>query len=155
MDDNTLTFLPVSLRAGNILIVGGGRVATHKASILRRHTRDVHIIGTSLSDEIKRLGFDYEERPVEKEDIRKARIVFICTGDRELNRELKGEAERWHVLASVCDDPELCDFTSPAICTVEGGVTIAVASDARDVRRSIRIRDRIRELIDNGTLSVD
>ncbi len=150
-----MTFLPVSLRAGNILIVGGGRVATHKAGILRRYTRDVRIIGTSLSDEIKKLGFEYEERPIEKEDIRTARIVFICTGDKALNRELKEEAEHWHVLASVCDDPELCDFTSPAICPVEGGVTIAVASDARDVRRSIRIRDRIRELIENGTLSVD
>lgn len=130
-------------------------MATHKASILRRHTRDVRIIGTSLSDAIKRLGFEYEERPIEKEDIHNARIVFICTGDRELNRELKREAEHWHVLASVCDDPELCDFTSPAICTLEGGVTIAVASDARDVRRSIRIRDRIKKLIANGTLSID
>ncbi len=155
MEENALTFLPISLRAGNILIVGGGRVATHKAGILRRYTRDARIIGASLSDEIKRLGFEYEERPIEKEDIRKARIVFICTGDRELNRELKEEAERWQVLASVCDDPELCDFTSPAICSVDGGVTIAVASDARDVRRSIRIRDRIRELIENGALSTE
>ncbi len=155
MDDNSLTFLPVSLRAGNILIVGGGRVATHKATILKRYTDDVRIVGAELSDEIKNLGFAYEERRVELADLRSARIVFICTGDHELNRELKMEAERWHVLASVCDAPELCDFTSPAICSVGDGVTISVASDSRDVKRSIRIRNRIQELIDNGILAID
>lgn len=82
-------------------------------------------------------------------------MAYICTGDHELNRKLKQEAERRHVLASVCDSPELCDFTSPAICDVGEGVTISVASDSKDVRRAIRIRDRIRELIDDGTLQTD
>ena len=155
MESSTLTFLPVSIRADNILVVGGGRVATHKATILKRYTDDVRIVGAELSDEIKSLGFAYEERRVELEDLRGARIVFICTGDHELNRRLKIDAERWHVLASVCDAPELCDFTSPAICAVGDGVTISVASDSRDVKRSIRIRDRIQELIANGVLAID
>jgi siroheme synthase (precorrin-2 oxidase/ferrochelatase) len=47
----------------------------------------------------------------------------------------------------------LCDFVSPAIYK-EGHVTIAVASNGRNVRQSIRIRDRIRELAQLGTLII-
>lgn len=150
-----LTFLPVSLRTGGIVVIGGGRVATHKVSILRKYTRDIRIIGATVSDELKQSGLPYEEREVKPEDLSGARIAFICTGDHELNATLKREAERRRVIASVCDSPELCDFTSPAICDIGDGVTIAVASDARDVRRSIRIRDRIKQLIADGTLQID
>lgn len=150
-----LTFLPVSVRTGGIVVIGGGRVATHKVSVLMRYTSDIRIIGASVSDELKRSGLPYEEREATANDLDGARIAFICTGDHELNAALKSEAERRHVLASVCDSPDLCDFTSPAICAVGDGVTIAVASDARDVRRSIRIRDRIKKLIDDGILQTD
>lgn len=151
----SLTFLPVSIRTGHIVVIGGGRVATHKVSILLRYTTDIRIVGTSVSDELKQSGLPYEEREARADDFDGARIAFICTGDHELNAKLKQEAEARHVIASVCDSPDLCDFTSPAICALGDGMTIAVASDARDVRRSIRIRDRIKKLIDDGILQTD
>lgn len=150
-----LSFLPVSIRTGGIVVIGGGRVATHKVSILLRYTTDIRIVGVSISDELKQSGLPYKEREVRAADLDGARIAFICTGNHALNAEMKHEAERRHVLASVCDSPELCDFTSPAICALGDGMTIAVASDARDVRRSIRIRDRIKKLIDDGILQTD
>lgn len=150
-----LTFLPVSVRAGGIVVIGGGKVATHKVKLLLRHTDDIRIIGSAISEELKNSGLAYEERAVTAKDLDGVRMAYICTGDHELNRKLKQEAERRHVMASVCDSPELCDFTSPAICDVGEGVTISVASDSKDVRRAIRIRDRIRELIDDGTLQTD
>ena len=57
---------------------------------------------------------------------------------------VKQDAEQRHVLASVCDNPSLCDFTSPAIFR-QGDLTVAVSSDAKDVRRSMRIRDVIQD----------
>ncbi|MBF4212938.1 bifunctional precorrin-2 dehydrogenase/sirohydrochlorin ferrochelatase, partial [Pseudomonas donghuensis] len=62
-------------------------------------------------------------------------------------------AER-HILTSVCDDPAQCDFISPAIYRNDN-LTIAVGSDSRDVKRSIRVRNRIKELIENDTLQID
>ena len=150
-----LTFLPVSIRTGGILVIGGGRVATHKVRLLMRHTSDIRVIGAAISDELKESGLPYEEREVEARDLDMAKLLFICTGDHDLNRRLKDEAARRRIPASVCDSPELCDFTSPAICDVTDGVTIAVASDAKDVMRSIRIRDRIKQLIADGTLQID
>jgi precorrin-2 dehydrogenase/sirohydrochlorin ferrochelatase len=50
------------------------------------------------------------------------------------------------VLVSVCDDPSLCDFISPAIVRDEN-ICIAVTSNATDVKRSIRIRDRVKDWI--------
>jgi siroheme synthase (precorrin-2 oxidase/ferrochelatase) len=48
----------------------------------------------------------------------------------------------------------LCDFVSPAIFR-QDHVTIAVGSDAREVKRSIRIRNRIMDLIEKGILQMD
>ena len=151
-----MDFLPVSIRikGQKVLIVGGGHVATHKAQILRRFTEDATVIAPEISQDMKELGFTWKEKAFEKQDLDGVSLMFICTGNHALNRQILEMAHKHHVLASVCDNPALCDFTSPAIAKEEG-LTIAVASDGKDVRRSIRVRNRIKELIDNGILSLD
>lgn len=151
-----MEFLPIEIRIEGkaLLIVGGGRVASHKAHILSRFTSGARVVAPSVSDEIKKLPFAWEEREWEPRDLDGVWMVFICTGDRETNSRIKREAERRGVLASVCDCPGECDFVSPAVWR-EGNMTIAVGSDGRDVRRAIRLRDRIARLVDEGILKID
>ena len=151
-----MNFLPININISQkkVLIVGGGNVATHKARILSRFTTNVTVVATEISPEIKALGYEWKEKEIEKQDLAGYAIVFICTGDHMLNATVKQWAEEVNALASVCDNVPLCDFTSPAIERREN-LTIAVASDAQDVKRSIRIRNRIKELIDTGVLSTE
>ena len=151
-----MDFLPINIRISdsNILIVGGGRVATHKATILSRFTDKATVIASEVSDKIKALPFKWEERPFAPSDLQGVSLLFVCTGDHALNHQIKLMANRLGILTSVCDSPDECDFTSPAIFR-SGDMTIAVASDAKDVRRSIRIRDRIKKAIENDCLQVD
>lgn len=151
-----MDFLPINIRISDarILIVGGGRVATHKAQILSRFTDRATIVAPDISDAIKALPFHWLERPFEPSDLDGTTLLFVCTGDHALNRRIRRLATERGILTSVCDAPADCDFTSPAIYR-DGDLTIAVASDSKDVRRSIRIRDRIKHLITHDQLPVD
>jgi precorrin-2 dehydrogenase / sirohydrochlorin ferrochelatase len=76
--------------------------------------------------------------------------VFACTGDGDLNRRVVSDARRLGILVGAADDPEYCDFISPAIFR-KGYMSVAVSSNARNVKKSIAWRDRIEELFLNET----
>lgn len=150
-----MDFLPISIRITHIILVGNSREALHKATILSRYTDKVTVVAPEISSEMRRLPFRFEERPFRESDLDGAPLLFICTGDADENHRIKALAESRHVLASVCDDTRHCDFISPAISHQPGDdITIAVSSDAKDVRRAIRVRNRINELINNNLLSI-
>ena len=151
-----MEFLPINIRISDahILIVGGGRVATHKATILSRFTDKVTVIAPQVSDGIKTLPFKWQERDFSEADLEGVTLLFVCTGNHPLNHHIHSLARLRGILTSVCDSPDECDFTSPAIYR-DGDLTISVASDGKDVRRSIRIRDRIKEAIEHDSIQID
>lgn len=151
-----MDYLPITIKivSTNILIVGGGKVATHKAQILARFTDKATVIAPEISEELRALPFRIIAKEFEPIDLDGIDLLFVCTGNHELNHEIKRLAAQRHILTSVCDDPAECDFISPAIYRDEN-LTIAVGSDSRDVKRSIRVRNRIQELIENGTLDIE
>ena len=142
-------FLPVNINIENrrILIIGGGRVGLHKAQILARYTDSATVVSPAFRDGFDALPFTLVRKEYVPQDLDGAFMVYICTENSELNRQIKQDARQRGVLASVCDCPELCDFTSPAIFR-KNNMTVAVASDAKDVRRSMKIRDAIAENFD-------
>ncbi|MBE6312377.1 MAG: bifunctional precorrin-2 dehydrogenase/sirohydrochlorin ferrochelatase [Bacteroidales bacterium] len=151
-----MDFLPIGIRISNarILIVGGGRVATHKALILNRFTNRVTVVAPDISADIRNLPFQCIERCFQPSDLEGVTLLYICTNNRQLNRSIREAAEREGVLVNVCDSPSECDFVSPAVFG-SGSLTISVASDAKDVKRSIRVRNNIKEAIENGSLRID
>lgn len=152
-----MDFLPISVRITdtNILIVGNGKEARHKARILHRFTDKVTVIAPEIDDEVKQLPFRTIERDFQESDLEGVQLLFVFTGNRELDYRIKETASRRGILTSVIDDPAHCDFISPAISNRKGdNLSIAVGSDAKDVRRAIRVRNRINELIEDNTLDI-
>ncbi|MDR2774550.1 MAG: bifunctional precorrin-2 dehydrogenase/sirohydrochlorin ferrochelatase [Tannerella sp.] len=151
MEKEELMFLPVSVNITNkkILIIGGGKVGYHKATILSRFTDNVTVISPEFQEGFDDLPFTLVKKEYEKKDLEGIFLVYICTENEALNVRIKNDAETLGLPASVCDNPELCDFISPAIYK-NGNITIAVSSNARNVRQSIAIRDRICDLIRNS-----
>ena len=156
MNREDLLFLPISINVTNkkILLIGGGKVATHKGTIMARIVSDVTVISPEFTDEIRKLPFTFIEKQYEKNDLSGFFLVYVCTGDHELNRQIKTDAEELGILTSVCDAPMLCDFVSPAVHK-QGKVTISVGSNAQNVYQSVAIRDQIAQLINDGLLKID
>jgi len=150
----SLHFLPISLNitGRRIVLIGGGKVAFHKAAILSRFTTQAAVVAPEFHPGFAELPFTLKQKQYAPDDLDHAFLVYICTENKTLNAAIKTECERRGILAGVCDDPSLCDFVSPAIYQEEH-MTVAVSSDARDVRRSIRVRDRIKTLSHKGIIS--
>ncbi len=155
MKREDLQFLPISINVTNkkILLVGGGKVATHKGAILARMVNQVTVIAPEFTEEIKQLPFVFIEKEYEKSDLKDFFLVYVCTGNHELNAQIKADAEALGILTSVCDSPFLCDFVSPAIHK-EGHVTISVGTNGRDAFQSVAIRNQITTLIREGKIII-
>ena len=156
MKREDLQFLPISINVTNkkILLVGGGKVATHKGTIMARIlSKHVTVISPEFTEEIKKLPFTFITKEYEKGDLEGFFLVYVCTGNHELNAQIKSDAETLGILTSVCDSPFLCDFVSPAIHN-EGHVTISVGTNGRDAFQSVAIRNQITALILDGRIII-
>lgn len=146
------TFLPISLNITDkkILIIGGGRIASHKIGFLEQFTRNITLVALEVIDSIKAKGYEYKEKAYEKFDLEGAFLVYACTNIVELNQQVKADAESLGILANVVDNPKLCDFVSPAIYK-HNHITVAVGSNAQEVYRSIAVRNKIKEWLEEDS----
>ena len=144
----------VNITGKKILIVGGGKIGFHKATVLREFTEHVTVVSQEFHEGFELLPFTLIKKDYEKTDLDGAFLVYICTGNATLNALIKRDAGEAGALACVCDRPELCDVISPAVYK-DGHLTVAVSSNARNVRLSVAVRNRIRTLAQNGTLSLE
>lgn len=156
MEREDLQFLPISINVSNkkILLIGGGKVATHKAIIMARFVTNVTVVSPDFTPEILQLPFTFIPKEYEKTDLDGYFLVYVCTGNQELNKQIKADAESIGVLTSVCDAPLLCDFVSPAIHK-QGNITISVGSNAQNVYQSVDIRNQITKLIEEGVIKIN
>jgi precorrin-2 dehydrogenase/sirohydrochlorin ferrochelatase len=146
------TFLPISVNINDkkILVVGGGRVANHKISFLEKFTGNITVVALEVCNTIKAKGYSFKEKPYEKSDLEGAFLVYACTNISELNCRIKLDAKTLGILTNVVDNPGLCDFVSPAIYKRDH-FTIAVGSNGQDVHGAIKVRNKIKEIIENDS----
>ena len=144
-----MTFLPISLNITDkkVLLIGGGRIASHKIGFLEQFTKNISVVALEVIDSIKTKGYSFKEKPYDKSDLEGAFLVYACTNIVELNQRVKADAESLGILTNVVDNPKLCDFVSPAIYK-HNHITVAVGSNAQDVYHSIAVRNKIREMLE-------
>lgn len=153
MDKLHLQFLPVSLNISGkrILMVGGGRIASHKIELLWPFTQNITVVAPEILPEVRNKGIELREKPFDESDLEGIFLVYTCTNLRELNAAVREAAHRRGILVNVVDNPVLCDFVSPAIIK-DGHMTIAVGSNAQNVHKAIAWRNIIREGIGHGSI---
>ena len=143
-------FLPISINiiGKKILLVGGGRIASHKIQFLEQFTRNISVVALEVCETIKEKGYSFKEKPYEKSDLEGAFLVYACTNISGLNQQIKTDAESLGILTNVVDNPGLCDFISPAIYKRDH-ITIAVGSNGQEVHHAIAVRNKIRETMES------
>lgn len=145
-----MNYLPVSLNIDKkvVLVAGGGKAALEKLQMLHRFQCHVTVVAEELSSEIRQYSSICHVRQFQPEDLAGVFIVYACCSDRKQNRLIKQEANVRGILVNTPDDPELCDFLSPAFFS-EGPMTVAVSSGGADVRKAIAWRNRIKTFLSN------
>lgn len=150
-----MNFLPVGINISGkkILIIGGGNVAFQKAKILSQYTKDIDFLAKEFKEELVREFGDHKfiKKSYKKNYLKGYFLVYACSNDENLNRIISKDAKSLKILVNVCDKPDLSDFISPAIYKKEN-LSIAVTSNAKDVRKSIDLRNKIKEFLEDAWL---
>ncbi len=149
-------FLPISIDITDqkVLIIGGGKSAFKKIKILQNFGVEVEVLALEILDEIKENGIKFKQKKYEKKDIKGYLMLYSCSNDLELDKQIVQDAMSMGVLVNIHDKPGLCQFISPAIYK-EGNLTVAVGSNGEDVFKSIKTRDMIAQFLrENSTNNI-
>ena len=147
-----------NIEGRRFLIIGGGRTAKQKLSVLRRFTDRITVVAEE-TDLAADAGFSRKFRVLRKrfapEDLELGDYIVAATGDRTLNREISQLAKESGKPVNVVDDPELCTFFFPALVR-RGGLVVAVSTSGKSpayagyLRRELeeRLPENIEEILD-------
>jgi len=139
----------VNLQGVPVTVVGAGVVAERKVSALLEAGALVTVVAPEATAAIAAWSADgrltLQRRPYEAGDLRGARLVYAATGNDEVNRAVRAEARAEGVWLNAVDQPDLCDFISPAVVR-RGDLTLAISTNGRAPGLAKSIRERLEGL---------
>jgi precorrin-2 dehydrogenase/sirohydrochlorin ferrochelatase len=141
----------LNLKGKDIVVFGGGREAERKVSALISQNCRIVVIAEESNDAIRRWAEEgkirLQRRRVENgECLREFAdliLTIAATDDPALNRRLALAAGEMRCYVYAVDDPEISDFSHPAVINVRDVVQIAVSTGGRSPLAAGKIRERL------------
>lgn len=146
--------LLVSLSGKRCLIVGGGRIATRRASAISEVGAEVDVIalavGQPLQELVEHQGGRLLIREFQTGDVTNHYdLVVAATNDRTVNRAIALEAKALEIMVNVVDDASLCDVAFPSVIDRDP-LAIAISSGSSSPILSRLLNQRINAMIPSG-----
>lgn len=135
------------LRDRPCLVVGGGRVATHKIRLLLDAGAIVTVVSPSVAAEIEQWARDgqvcHRSRDYEAADLDGMFLTFAATDDRVVNGRIVEHCRERGILCCSADGNWTAgDFVTPAIFR-QDGLTVSVSTGGKSCRRSRMVKDNL------------
>lgn len=124
----------------NVLLCGG------KVRVVSPHLTDL------LLKMARQRKIDYIQGEYHSSHLEGASLVYAATSDRRVNAQIARDAVGLGLLVNVCDSARESTFILPAVLR-KRRVTIAVSTDGLSPAKAVRIRDRLKELVEEGILT--
>ena len=147
-----MRYYPVhlDLQDRHVLVVGGGTIAEGKARQLVEAGARVRLVSPELTEGLKQLvaagRIDDRAGEFRAADLDGICLVISATDDRAVNQDVSREARARGVWCNVVDQPELCDFITPALI-LRGELQIGVSTGGGSPVLAQRVKREIGELI--------
>ena len=147
-----MDFLPISLRlsGANVLLVGGGQVATRKARLLIKAGARLTVVAPQIGAELQQLldssGGSWQRDSYSDGAIADAVLVVAATPLRNVNEQVYRDATARRLPVNVVDSPDLCTFIFPAIVE-RGPLTVAISSGGNSPVLVRLLRRRIEAMV--------
>ena len=132
----------LDLSGKRCVVVGGGSVASRKVAGLVASGANVTVIAPEISDAIKALPVDVQQRPYHEGDLAGAWLAITAVDNPEVGRRVWAEGQAARVWVNAADDPAGCSFTLPAVYR-QGPVTVAVSTAGHSPALAAWIRERV------------
>jgi len=136
----------LNLQGRRCLLIGGGPIATRKASQLLACGADLTVIAPEITDELRSRSVTIIERRYAPGDIEGFRLVVTATADPVVDQQIFDEAERLGIWVNSADDPERCTFTLPAVVR-RGDVMVTASTGGISPALSTWLRRQLSEII--------
>jgi len=151
-------YYPINLNVKDKLcvVIGGGTVAERKVKNLLRYGARVRVVSPDLTVLLSRWAsrgkINYTRSEYRVGHLKGAFLAYAATSDRKINADIARDASRQRLLVNVADSAKESTFILPAVAR-RREVSIAVSTDGHSPAGAVRIRDRIKEFIEEGLLT--
>jgi precorrin-2 dehydrogenase / sirohydrochlorin ferrochelatase len=137
----------------NVLLVGGGFVATEKLEFLLKSSplAQVTVVSREFRPEFLEVASKAEnvtliEDLYHEKYLGGKHIVIGATDNKAVNRQIRDEAKERFLLVNIADTPELCDFYLGGIVT-KGNLKIAISTNGKSPTTAKRLRQLLEEVL--------
>lgn len=137
----------------NILLVGGGFVATEKLEFLLKSSplAQVTVVSKEFRPEFLEVAGNADtvtliEDSYHEKYLGGKHLVIGATDNKAVNRKIRDEAKERFLLVNIADTPELCDFYLGGIVT-KGNLKIAISTNGKSPTTAKRLRQLLEELL--------
>jgi uroporphyrin-III C-methyltransferase / precorrin-2 dehydrogenase / sirohydrochlorin ferrochelatase len=124
----------IDLTGQPVVVVGGGTVAERKIDTLLDAGAQVTVVSPDATPLLTRWAeagrLVLRPRAYRAGDLRGFRLAYAATSDAAVNRAVRVEARAEGIWLNAIDQPDLCDFITPAIVR-RGNLTIAISTNGR------------------------
>ena len=141
--------LPILLKNPKILLIGGGEVAFHKATVLMDNEIDFEIISQEYIDKFKDIKALKRVKKFDINHIQDFSIIVDATGNNSVKEALLKEKKNKNFLLNIVDEPNVCDFYFSSLLKY-GKLKIAISSDGSSPTATQVLRDEIKKIVPNG-----
>ena len=140
--------LYVDLSDKNVVVVGGGTIATRRVKALLLFTRNITVIAPKMTADLWELGklgkIQIQPRPVKKSDFSMAYMVLAVTNNRELNEEIYHACKEEGIYVNVASDK---DFYFPGIC-LKDDVVVGITASGMNHKKARAVREKVQALLE-------
>ncbi|HIC10202.1 MAG TPA: uroporphyrinogen-III C-methyltransferase [Campylobacterales bacterium] len=140
----TLPITLANLERGKVGLLGGGKVAKHKAEILIRNQIPFTAIAENFYPDFPECR--KVEKKIELTDIANFDYIIDATGSDEVGEYLKQERKKRFLLVNRVDNPTDSNFFFNSLI-IRKGLKIAVSTSGKSPKMGQLIRNRIEQLI--------
>jgi siroheme synthase-like protein len=149
---NNAIYYPIFLDNSNksCLVVGGGKVAERKVSILLKFRGKIKVVSPRTSSPLKKLAdkgrIHLSLKEYDASDLDDVGLVFAATDIESVNQAIRKDASERNIPVNVVDNPSLCDFIVPSIVKKDP-ILIAISTSGMLPFLSKKLRKDIAERI--------
>ena len=141
----------VNLENKNIVVVGGGNIATRRVKTLLKFTRNITVIAPQMTMELQELGKTGQIvtvfRPVKRTDFKQAYMVIAATNEWKINDEIYRICKQEGIYVNGVSDKEKCDFYFPGIF-MQDDLVVGITASGLDHKKARRLREEIEKALE-------
>jgi len=133
----------IDLNGKEVLIIGGGHVASRRAETLSRCGAKITAVSLNFIEDFPEIYKKFS-RAFKPSDIQKKfSLIIAATDDREINKLIRDTAKSKKIPVNVCDSQSECDFFFPSLINIEN-VAVSVCTAGENIKLTRKLSDRLR-----------